>query len=161
MIDNQEGVTSCNMNALRLKEALQEQGRIVSVPVGVSMWPMLIHRKDHIVIETVKEPLKRYDVPLYQRGNGHFVLHRIIKVCGNGQYIINGDNVWRKEYDITDEQIHGVLVGFFKGDVYIDCEKSKGYRIYVIICRMMYPIRAIFLFTKEKARRFVYRLRKD
>lgn len=145
----------------RLIQTIQKEGKIVTVPVGISMWPMLKNRKDHIVIVTVNRPLRRYDVPMYRRPDNRFILHRIIKVRKDGGYVICGDNLWRKEYHVHDEDIVGVLAGFFKGDRYIDCEKNRWYHAYVYIWRFLYPIRSCFLIAKEYGgklkRRFIKR----
>ena len=136
-------------DAICMEQALKKQGKIVTVPVGISMWPMLKNRRDHIVILPVSKPLRKYDVPMYHRkGSKHFVLHRIIKVRKDGGYVICGDNLWRKEYDVTDQDIVGVLAGFFKGQRYIDCETNRWYHAYVYTWRFLYPFRCCLLWTK-------------
>ena len=40
--------------------------------------------------------------------SGRYVLYRILKVREN-DYVICGDNRYRKEYGITDQHINGVL----------------------------------------------------
>lgn len=144
----------------RMEQEIKEKGRIVTVPVGISMWPMLKNRRDHIVVVAVNRPLRRYDVPMYRRANGNFVLHRIIKVCENGRYVICGDNLWRKEYHVRDEDIVGMLAGFFKGERYIDCEKNPWYHAYVYLWRFLYPFRVCVLFPKEKLRKIKWKLKK-
>lgn len=64
---------------LTIEEALESQGFYMSTTVGVSMFPLLRNRRDTILIRPVTEPLKKYDVPLYKRGN-NYVLHRIVKI---------------------------------------------------------------------------------
>ena len=49
----------------------------VSTTSGVSMYPMLRNRRDTIIVKPPTAPLKKYDVPLYRRGDD-YVLHRII-----------------------------------------------------------------------------------
>lgn len=148
-----------------MEQALKKQGKIVTVPVGISMWPMLKNRRDHIVIVSVDRPLRKYDVPMYRReGTKHFVLHRIIKVRKEGGYVICGDNLWRKEYNVTDKDIVGVLAGFFKGERYIDCETNRWYHAYVYTWRFLYPFRCCLLFTKEclaRIKRKFLKKRKD
>lgn len=145
----------------QMVKTIQEQGKIVTVPVGISMWPMLKNRKDHIVIVAVDRPLRKYDIPMYRRSATHFVLHRIIKIRKDGGYVICGDNLWRKEYHVKDEDIVGVLAGFFKGNHYIDCEKNRWYHAYVYIWRFLYPIRCCFLITKEYSRRLFKKIKKS
>lgn len=138
-----------NSEGSRMVQAIRENGRIVSVPVGKSMWPMLKNRKDHIVIAAVDRPLHRYDVPMYRKAGGHFVLHRIIRVKKDGEYVICGDNLWRKEYNVRDEDIVGVLAGFFKGEHYVECETNRLYHAYVFVWRFLYPFRSCLLIAKE------------
>lgn len=135
----------------RLIKTIQEQGKVVTVPVGISMWPMLKNRKDHIVIVRIDRPLRRYDVPMYRLASGKFVLHRIIKVRKDGRYVICGDNLLHKEYHVREEDFVGVLAGFFKGDRYIDCETNRWYHAYVYIWRFLYPIRCCLLLAKSCA----------
>ena len=128
-----------------------EEGFYVSTSCGVSMKPFLRDRKDTVVISSVEGKLKKYDVVLYRRKD-EYVLHRIIKVLPDS-YVICGDNLYRKEYNVTDEMISGVLVGFFKGDRYIDCEKDKRYLMYVYVWRFLYPIRVVIMLAKRVMRK--------
>ena len=97
---------------LHIEDALNEEGVYVSTTSGVSMYPMLRNRRDTIIVKPPTAPLKKYDVPLYRRGDD-YVLHRIIGKDDRG-YIICGDNCINKEYGITENQIIGVLVGFYR-----------------------------------------------
>ena len=53
--------------------------------------PLLREDRDVMIIERVTGRLKKYDVPLYKRPNGQYVLHRILKVREN-DYVICGDH---------------------------------------------------------------------
>lgn len=85
-------------NRTGIQEILEEKGIFISTTVGVSMFPMLRNRRDTIVIEPVKGRLRKYDVPLYKRGD-KYVLHRIVKVTTAG-YVICGDNCINQEYSV-------------------------------------------------------------
>lgn len=124
----------------RIEEVLKEKNVYVSTTVGVSMYPMLRNRRDTIVIRPYEGRLKKYDVPLYKRGND-YVLHRIVKVLPDS-YIICGDNCLNKEYGITDEQILGVLTEFYRDGTHIDMS-STGYRLYSRVWVMIYPVRTV------------------
>lgn len=125
------------------EKIIEEKGEIVACTSGVSMYPMLRHRKDMVVIEKVCRPLKRHDVPLYRAKGGKLTLHRILKVTPNG-YIVRGDNLFRKETDITDNNIIGVLRAFYRNGKMYDCEKSIKYKMYVVLMRLSYPIRFLW-----------------
>lgn len=125
-------------------EALSENKEVAVVVNGISMLPMLRGGKDTAVIERVERPLKVGDVPLYRvKNSDKFVLHRIIKTTDNG-YIIRGDNVYHTER-VKDEDIIGVLKGFFRGGKYTDCATSKLYKLYVVSNRLFYFPRKLWV----------------
>ena len=121
----------------RIEEVLEAQGMYVSTTVGVSMYPMLRDRRDTVVISPCGERLKKYDVPLYRRGND-YVLHRVIGLSPDG-YIIRGDNCLKKE-DVKEEQIVGVLTTFFRGNKEIDMG-GFFYRAYARCWCFLFPLR--------------------
>lgn len=123
--------------SIKIEELLLQECLILEVPTGFSMWPMLKNKTDQIVISSISAPLKIHDVILYKRTNGQYVLHRIIKINKKG-YVIRGDNCINSEYDISDEQIFGILQGFYKRDRYIDCENSFLYKFYVLFWRLTF-----------------------
>ena len=92
-----------------IEEQLAVNGRIMYHVNGDSMLPLLKQGRDAAVIVAVKpgQRLKKYDVPLYKRANGQYVLHRILKV-GKDSYTTCGDNRYFAESGVKDENIIGV-----------------------------------------------------
>lgn len=125
---------------LHIEEVLEKQGFYMSTTVGTSMYPLLRNRRDTIVIYPVTEPLKKYDVPLYRRRE-KYVLHRIVKVTPQG-YVICGDNCIQKEYDITQDQIIGVLRGIRRGEREIKMD-GISYQCYCRLWVAFYPVRCV------------------
>lgn len=130
-------------NVKSLAETIQSQGEIMVSTSGISMYPMLRSRRDMVVVEKVTRKLKKNDVPLYVLPSGKHVLHRILKVTDNG-YIIRGDNLFHKEYNITDDNIIGVLKAFYRGGKYYNCTTSKVYHIYIALNRASFPLRYLW-----------------
>ena len=62
------------------KEQLKNNNVIAIVPTGNSMWPTLKNRKQSVIIARKTQRLKPFDVALYLRENGTYVLHRVMKV---------------------------------------------------------------------------------
>lgn len=89
---------------------LEKHGKIIYTNVGDSMMPLIKQGRDVLIIEKNNGRLKKYDVPLYRRDSGQYVLHRILKVQ-ESDYVICGDNRSRRETGITDRHIIGVLTG--------------------------------------------------
>lgn len=94
------------------------------------MEPLLHNRKSTVVIEKSDVPLKKYDVALYRRPTGEYVLHRVIKVLKNS-YLISGDNrIWKEK--VPDHWILGRMTGYYEDetDHYVSCE-SRDYHSYL------------------------------
>ncbi len=131
------------MNETRsVEQVLLQDGVFVSTTSGVSMWPLFRDRRDTIVVTKPNGRLKKYDVPLYRRGN-EYVLHRIVNVLPDS-YVICGDNCLAKEHGITDADIVGVLTEFYRGDKHYTVADIR-YRVYVRVWVALYPLR---LFSK-------------
>ena len=71
---------------------LREGQENVPVPVkGVSMRPFL-RNADFAYLVRLPEKLKLGDIVLYQRANDQYVLHRVYKILGSGNYLMLGDS---------------------------------------------------------------------
>ena len=122
-----------------IEEQLRENGVYVSTTAGVSMKPMLRNRRDRIVLLPVGDKtLKKWDLPIYRRPDGKYILHRIIGVRDD-HYVIRGDNTYRKEY-VPKEWVLGYVSEFYRGDRHI-CADNRGYRFYAAFWHGIYFLR--------------------
>lgn len=135
-----------------LGDELLKKGFVVSPTVGDSMYPLLLTRRDHVVIRRIdKRELRKYDLPLYQRPDGKYVLHRIIKV-DDGFYYTRGDNRCGLE-KVPKEWVIGYTEKIFHNGKYIESD-NVGYKIYVNVWGIIYPVRWVFM----KGKRFLGKL---
>ena len=95
------------------KTELEKNGIIAFVPTGNSMWPTLKSRKQSVIVVKKTQRLKPFDVALYQRENGCYVLHRVIEVTDFG-YIICGDSQFYLE-KVDENAVIGVMTSFYRG----------------------------------------------
>lgn len=116
-----------------IEDALIKDRIYICETVGDSMEPMLKAGRDRVVIVPPVFPLKKYDVPVYRR-DGHYTMHRIVKIRKNG-YVICGDNRVNLERDITDKDIVGILAGFCRDGIYVDCTDEEYLRYAKKVCR--------------------------
>ncbi len=138
---------------LTVEQALEQEGVFVTTTSGVSMEPLFRHRRDTVVVVPPQGRLKKYDVPLYRRGN-EYVLHRVVDVTP-AAYVICGDNCINKEFHITDNEIVGVMTEFYrKGKHYT--VNDKGYRVYARLVVFTYPLRIAYYRCRAVAGR-IYR----
>ena len=139
------------MNKSTFEEEIEKSGKIIYTNVGDSMMPFIRQGRDVLVISRAEGKLKRYDVPLYKRDSGQYVLHRILKVREN-DYVICGDNRWNREYGITDRHIIGVLTGIIRDGREIPVTDRK-YRIYVHLWCDFFPVRAFIIRIRQFLKR--------
>lgn len=116
-------------------------GRSVRIyPRGTSMLPMLVEGRDSVVLSPLPDRLKRYDLPLYQRKNGQFVLHRVVKI--GETYTCLGDNQFVFEEGLSHDQMIAVVASFIRN--------GKEYRV----TDLSYRFYRVFWFRSRHIRRF-------
>lgn len=140
------------MNNSTFEQEIRKKGSILYRNVGDSMRPLIRQGRD--LVEIIAKPqgrLKKYDVALYRRDSGQYVLHRIVKVCKE-DYVICGDNRYSREYGIDDEHIIGVLSAVIRDGKPLPVT-SKRYRCYVHLWCDLFYIRAAVLFCRSLPKR--------
>ncbi|MCR4718889.1 MAG: hypothetical protein K5768_04585 [Firmicutes bacterium] len=113
-----------------MKEQIDVGKTVVFSPKGTSMLPLIRQNIDKVILTKAPQKLKKYDLPLYLRKNGQFVLHRVVGIDKNG-YIMCGDNQSEREYGIKDEQILALACGLYRENDYISFDDKK----YVNYCK--------------------------
>ena len=91
-----------------IRQTLDVSGQAYVRVTGNSMWPMLRHLRDGVVISS-REPVHVGDIVLFDRLDGHYALHRVIRKGRNG-FTMAGDNQWHMEEALAYDQIMGVVV---------------------------------------------------
>lgn len=143
------------MNKSTFEEQLAQNSKLIYTNKGDSMMPLIKQDRDLLIIEPANGRLKKYDVPLYRRDSGQYVLHRILKVRED-DYVICGDNRWVKEYGIQDRHIIGVLTAVVRDGKEISVNNWK-YKLYVHLWCDMFPIRAFIVHAVNKIKRIIRR----
>lgn len=118
-------------------EKLAEGNSVVFTPHGVSMLPLLRPGRDTVKLSPITGRLEKYDICLYRRDNGKYVLHRVVKV--GKTYSIAGDNHICCETDVRDDQMIGVVTSFWRDGREISV-RSFAYAIY---CRFWHYTRFV------------------
>lgn len=137
-----------------MKTVLESGGEFRFYPKGRSMLPLIRQGLDSISLVAVDGPLKKYDIPLYVRSNGQFVLHRVVGVDSDG-YIMCGDNQLSLEHGILSNQIRARVCAIFRQNRRIDVTNP----MYVLYCKIWcyIPFRRIILFVKRVFRKLFRR----
>lgn len=133
-----------------IREQLDKEESVRFYPSGISMLPMLRQGIDSVVLSPLPEKLKKYDLPLYQRKSGQYVMHRIVKVGDTITCI--GDNQFYLERELGYDQMIGIVTAFYRGEKYHSVTEF-GYQLY---CRLWHYTRfprRVWCWCKRKCRR--------
>ena len=135
-----------------IREILASDGEFRLYPRGTSMLPLIRQGLDSVALRQLNRPPQKYDILFYKRADGSYVLHRVKEVTPTG-LTIWGDNQYRLEHGVTDDQIIGYAARIFRGETELDCQSLK-YRMYLwlwhfkVVRRILLPI--AYHFRKEK-----------
>lgn len=130
-------------------ELLRQGQTHVPVPVaGSSMVPFL-HNGDTVYLDLPRTPLKKADIVLYTRPDGHYILHRIIRVNPDGSFIMMGDAQQEREWIESERQIHARVTGaLHKGKQMMP--GSLRWRFYETVWLWVIPFRRLLMATVPK-----------
>ncbi len=143
------------MNKVRFEDIIERDGKLTYTNVGTSMEPLIRQGRDLIVINKPTGRLKRYDIALFRRKSGQYVLHRVLW-ARKKNYVFCGDNQTRKEHGITDDQIIGVMSARIRDGKKLMMNSAKS-RIYAHLWCDFFWIRVILLKAKRVVRKVAKR----
>ena len=118
--------------------SLNENKAVKLTVTGNSMLPLFRDGKDNVIIKKAGS-FKKYDIVLYQRQNGQYVLHRIISKGDDG-FVFAGDNETVKEKGIHPSACIAVVTSFERSDETFKTD-ALWYKIYCRIWVWFFPIR--------------------
>ena len=124
-----------------IQEQLNNGNSVRFFPKGTSMLPMLRQGIDSVILSPITNRLRKYDLPLYQRKNGQYVLHRIVDTQGN--YTCVGDNQFDLETGIAHSQMIAVVTAFTRGGKKHSV-KEPGYWLYCRFWHYSRPVRSFW-----------------
>lgn len=136
------------MGKTTIEENLMKNGFHLSTVVGTSMMPFLRQGKDLVKVVPLTGKLSKYDIALFKRPTGEYVLHRVVKVKKR-YYVICGDNRFLRE-KIPPEWIIGVAESAFINDEEIQMSEQRQIDYARKICRTYWSRR-----IKNKVKRII------
>ena len=130
-----------------IEEKLAEGGEVLFSPNGVSMLPTLRPGSDVAVLVRAPERLRKYDIALYKRSNGQYVLHRVIGVGASYDFI--GDNQLAVEHGVDHGDVIAVCIARERGGrrVRLDSTSARAFARMWIALR---PLRRLLSAVKRK-----------
>lgn len=142
-----------------MREKLDSGGTVTFTPRGNSMYPMLRDGEDTVVLAKPKGRLHLFDLPLYVRRDGSYVMHRVVNFDPDGSYVMCGDNQFFKEHGVKEEDIIAVVTAFYrKGKPYTT--KSLSYRLYLNVWYYTRFFRHCFAAGKSRTTRLLEQIKR-
>ncbi len=126
---------------------LEQGGFAYLIITGSSMRPLFREQTDRVRLVPV-EHLAAGDIILYQRANGQYVLHRIMRLVDEKTYICCGDNQWEREV-VEAYQLLAVVSHFYRGKKEYSI-RHFGYRCYVRVWGALLPVRRPILAVRRR-----------
>ena len=134
-----------------------DAGQLVRIcPYGVSMLPMLREGIDSVVLSKAKS-IKKYDVILYQRENGKYVLHRVVGV--GETYTCIGDNQFVFETGIAHDRVIAVCAAFTRGKKEYSANALR-WRVYAVLWHHSRSLRRLAKGAEKKLRGLLKRIKR-
>lgn len=121
-----------------IREKLDAGGEVRLLASGRSMMPLFRDGKDTVILAAAdKKRLKKYDMILYRRDNGQYVLHRIVGRSGGRDgaavcYTLRGDAQYAAEPGVREDQVIARAARFTRGGREYSCEHPV-FRLYSVL----------------------------
>lgn len=133
-----------------IRERLENGQSVRFSPRGVSMLPMLRQGRDTVTLSPLPDRIRKYDLPLYQRANGQYVLHRVVDV--GDTYTCIGDNQYVLEKGVEHCRMIALVTEFTR-DGRTCPVGALRYRIYCRFWHYSRPIRRLWRAIKTRVAR--------
>lgn len=119
---------------------LAENRQAVFTVTGMSMWPLLCHGRDSVIVEAPNPAdLKKGDIVLFQPFPGCYLLHRIT-ARGDGWFETTGDGNTTRDGHFPDRCLTARVTGLIRRGQYLDC-RSLLLLFYGRIWMILFPLR--------------------
>ncbi len=129
------------MEKKNIEAVLDECGIYSFFPKGTSMLPLIRQGRDSVIVEKKNGRLKKYDVALYKRDDGTYVLHRVVRVKRD-TYTMCGDHQFVYEHGVREDQVLGAMTELYRDGESFDLN-SKEYKRNVRKMVFLQPIRCL------------------
>lgn len=127
------------------------EGRPIAIgPKGTSMLPLIRQGIDFVELAPLPEKLKKYDIPLYQRPDGQYVLHRIVRI--GDTYTCIGDNQFQVETGVKHDWMIACVSAVYRGEKRVPVT-AFSYKAYCRLWHWSRPARKLFWRVINRLRR--------
>lgn len=107
------------MRAISVEQWLTLTREGIDLPIhiplyGHSMHPLIRRQKDIVTVRSLKRPLKKGDIVLFLRADGHYVVHRVHLLREDGVQTL-GDHCSAPDAPIAASDVLGIVTHIRRG----------------------------------------------
>lgn len=140
-----------------LEGALEDNMNVRFIVTGISMYPLFRGDVDTVTLKK-KTTVKKYDILLYQRENGDYILHRVVNIKNDILYMA-GDYETTIEFPIYKNQVIATVESFSRKNKNISC-RNLFYKLYSFIWVLVIPRRHQIINLLKRMQFAVVRIRR-
>lgn len=146
-------ITAMEAMAEVIVQTVEQGGQAKFTVTGNSMYPIFRSDMDSVFVARPGR-LRLFDVILYRRADGAYVLHRIVGRA-RGAFVLCGDGQTELEYGVTPGMVLAVVTAFERGGRRVSV-RAPWYRLYAALWCLVRPLRfPILAALRRVKRRFV------
>lgn len=135
-----------------ISDILKTAERVRFTVKGNSMYPLLRGSRDEVEV-TKCDSIGKYDIVLYKRPDGSYVLHRVLKKA-DGALSIAGDFEQELEHPVYENQVIAKVDNIIRaGGRVISCG-NKVYKVYCVVWALVLKHRRKILRILKKLRKW-------
>ncbi len=142
-------ITSIKNISNILLSSLDNNSHVKLNITGNSMYPLLRNNIDAVILKK-KSSISKYDILLYQRDNGDYILHRVVKIKNN-VLCMAGDNETEIEFPVYKNQIIASVESFYRNGRHMSCN-NLIYKLYSMFWVFVLPERESIVSAIQKWR---------
>ena len=137
-----------------IEELLAEGRQAAFTVTGMSMWPLLCHGRDQVVIEACQPDLLcRGDIILLQTRLGNYLLHRMTKKTDSG-VVTTGDGNCFRDGEFPFLCVRAKVVSLVRNGKVIECSGWK-WKAMSQIWMSLFPVRKLMFAVWSRIRKYV------
>lgn len=133
-----------------ISEIISSGGSFRLFPKGISMRPTIKQGVDSVELSAPKR-LKKYDIVLYRRPTGKYVIHRIMKIKDD-RVTLCGDNQVALEKGVDVNDILAKVIGIYKGERLFN-NTDFSYKLYSFFWANTRIIRRVYRGFKRRIKK--------
>lgn len=135
-----------------ISDILKTAERVRFTVKGNSMYPLLRGNRDEV--EVVKcDSIGKYDIVLYKRKDGSYVLHRVLKKDKDALSIA-GDFEQELEHPVYENQVIAKVDNIIRDGAKVISCKSGAYKLYCVLWAVVIKNRRKILKILKKLRKW-------